>query len=192
MGQEKQDDSRPHGAETLRGIRGKKRAGAGQRTRMISSTALHVRTSGHQLLVFMKPFLEQQGIFWLPPAGAEPQQASTGAPYSRARAQAAGWRQGNLTGKQASQAVGPARLQLGSQLVSWAHPHRGQHGDHVAGGGEQPEERGEGMVRLSEGEAAWPGQAWTPAPQARPEVALEGARQKPGDGSEGPPVGRKS
>lgn len=59
---------------------------------MISSTALHVRTSGHQLLVFMKPFLEQQGIFWLPPAGAEPQQASTGAPYSRARAQAAGWR----------------------------------------------------------------------------------------------------
>lgn len=75
------------------GSRGKKRAGAGQRTRMVSSAALRARTSGHRMLVFMKPFLEEQGIFWLPPAGAEPQEASAGAPYSRARAQAATWRQ---------------------------------------------------------------------------------------------------
>lgn len=113
MGQEKQDDSRPHGAETLRGSRGKQRAGAGPRTRMISSTALHVRTSGHQLLVFMKPFLEQQGIFWLPPAGAEPQQASTGAPYSRARAQAAGWHQVRPYREASIPGSGPGKAAVG-------------------------------------------------------------------------------
>lgn len=61
--------------------------------------------------------------------------------------------------------------------MSWAYPHRGQHRDNVAGGGEQPEERGEETGRLSEGEAAWPGQALTPAPQARPEAVPDGARQ---------------
>lgn len=60
---------------------------------MVSFAALRARTSGHRMLVFMKPFLEEQSIFWLPPAGAEPQQASAGAPYSRARAQAAAWHQ---------------------------------------------------------------------------------------------------
>lgn len=44
-----------------------------------------------------------------------------------------------LQGSQHPGAGLAARPQLGSQLVSWAHPHRG-HGDHVAGGGEQPEE----------------------------------------------------
>ena len=39
--------------------------------------------------------------------------------------------------------------------------------------GGQPR-NGEGMHR---GEAAWPGQAWTPAPQARPEAVPDGARQ---------------
>ena len=48
---------------------------------MVSSAALCARTSGHRMLVFMKPFLEQQGIFWLPPAGAEAQQASAGPKY---------------------------------------------------------------------------------------------------------------
>lgn len=54
---------------------------------MVSSTALHVfGHPGHQLLVFMKPFLEQQGIFWhclLP--GAEPQQAVHGAPLLKGK-----------------------------------------------------------------------------------------------------------
>ena len=39
-----------------------------------------------------KPKSRRKDIFWLPPAGAEAQQASAGAPYSRARAQAAAWR----------------------------------------------------------------------------------------------------
>lgn len=81
------------------------------------AAAPRTRTSGRQVLVFMKPFLEQQGIFWLPPAGAAPQQASAGAHYSRARAQAraqaAAWRRVRPYREASIPGSGPSKAAVG-------------------------------------------------------------------------------
>lgn len=79
------------------------------------AAAPRTRTSGRQVLVFMKLFLEQQGIFWLPPAGAAPQQASAGAHYSRARAraQAAAWRRVRPYREASIPGSGPSKAAVG-------------------------------------------------------------------------------